>query len=307
MIESTFGQYARVLVDMDISQPLRYKVLVERKCFAFFVELDYENVPNLCTHYKKIGHYCEICKNRTVEMEQGDGHPDKESGKLNKKENVSKKYVAKEQGKNVEKPIIVEETRNLNKSNVICDAPQLGEASGVMAQEVLVHNNKFVVLVEKDNDQIQMLKAAMKEKDIENELNDELSNINNNGGKQATQVRTQSDDESSAQNTEFFDETQQGVNTDDESTNTNIEQEDDSEIRRNSELQNRVFLQQSWANIAENEEAEQRLLQHLESEHPKDHNAFTLVTKSKSKASKLKTTVKINYATRKINWCAKAF
>jgi len=36
MIERTFGQFARVLIDMDISQTLRYKVLVERKGYAFF-------------------------------------------------------------------------------------------------------------------------------------------------------------------------------------------------------------------------------------------------------------------------------
>ena len=40
MIERTFGQYARVLVDMDVTQDLRYKVLVERKGYAFFVDLD---------------------------------------------------------------------------------------------------------------------------------------------------------------------------------------------------------------------------------------------------------------------------
>jgi len=36
MIERTFGQFARVLVDMDVIQTLRYKVLVERKDYAFF-------------------------------------------------------------------------------------------------------------------------------------------------------------------------------------------------------------------------------------------------------------------------------
>jgi len=36
----TFGQYAWVLVDMDVSKPLRYKVLVERQGYAFFVDLE---------------------------------------------------------------------------------------------------------------------------------------------------------------------------------------------------------------------------------------------------------------------------
>jgi hypothetical protein len=42
MQDCTFGQFARVLVDMDLSQPLRYKVLVERKGFSFFVKIEYE-------------------------------------------------------------------------------------------------------------------------------------------------------------------------------------------------------------------------------------------------------------------------
>jgi hypothetical protein len=56
------SQYVRVLVDMDLSQPLRYKVLVERQGYAFFVDLEYENIPDFCTHCKKIGHHVGICK-----------------------------------------------------------------------------------------------------------------------------------------------------------------------------------------------------------------------------------------------------
>ncbi|MCH82982.1 hypothetical protein A2U01_0003796 [Trifolium medium] len=84
MFERTFGHFARVLVDMDLTQPLRNKVLVERKGFAFFVDLDYENLPNFCTHCKIVGHYLEICKKtQGTEQEQ---HP-KESRHNNKKKN----------------------------------------------------------------------------------------------------------------------------------------------------------------------------------------------------------------------------
>jgi len=39
---------------MDITQQLRYKVLVERKDCAFFVNLEYENLPEFCSHCLKI-------------------------------------------------------------------------------------------------------------------------------------------------------------------------------------------------------------------------------------------------------------
>lgn len=35
MVDLTFGQFVRVLVDMDLAQPLNYSVLVERGGFTF--------------------------------------------------------------------------------------------------------------------------------------------------------------------------------------------------------------------------------------------------------------------------------
>ena len=72
MIERTFGQFARVLVDMDVTQTLRYKVFVERKNYAFFVDLDYENIPEFCNHCRKIGHNIDYCKFlRIPEVKEG--------------------------------------------------------------------------------------------------------------------------------------------------------------------------------------------------------------------------------------------
>jgi hypothetical protein len=50
------------LVDIDLLQPLRYKVLVERKGFAFFVELEYEYIPEFCHGCKVIGHNFDQCR-----------------------------------------------------------------------------------------------------------------------------------------------------------------------------------------------------------------------------------------------------
>ncbi|XP_058761319.1 uncharacterized protein LOC131634703 [Vicia villosa] len=37
-------------------------VLVEREGFAFFSDIEYENIPVLCSHCKKIGHEVQDCK-----------------------------------------------------------------------------------------------------------------------------------------------------------------------------------------------------------------------------------------------------
>jgi len=67
MIDITFWPICESLRGLDLTQTLRYKVLVERKGFTFFVELDYENPPNFCTNCKIIGHYLEICKKVNIE------------------------------------------------------------------------------------------------------------------------------------------------------------------------------------------------------------------------------------------------
>lgn len=36
---------------------------MERKDYTFFVELDYENIPDFCNHCMKIGHHVGNCKN----------------------------------------------------------------------------------------------------------------------------------------------------------------------------------------------------------------------------------------------------
>jgi hypothetical protein len=94
MFERTFGQYARVLVDMDLSQTRRYKVLVERKGYAFFVDLDYENLPDFCTHCNMVGHYVDNCK------------------KLQSQENANKDFEPKQKPrtrveKNMSRPMLL--------------------------------------------------------------------------------------------------------------------------------------------------------------------------------------------------------
>jgi hypothetical protein len=51
MHERTFGQFVRILIDIDLLHPLRHKLLVERKGFAFFVD-----------GCRVIGHNVENCK-----------------------------------------------------------------------------------------------------------------------------------------------------------------------------------------------------------------------------------------------------
>jgi hypothetical protein len=97
MMERTFGQFVRVLVDMDLTHSLRDKVLVERKGFAFFVELDYENLPPFCSHCQVIGHHVGNCKKLNYVE---DGKNDKEVREKRKiVKEASKIYVQTNDGR----------------------------------------------------------------------------------------------------------------------------------------------------------------------------------------------------------------
>ncbi|XP_058767195.1 uncharacterized protein LOC131640837 [Vicia villosa] len=61
-VDRTFGQFVRVLIDMDLTRTLNHNVLVEREGFAFFSDIEYENLPEFCTHCRKSGHVVQNCK-----------------------------------------------------------------------------------------------------------------------------------------------------------------------------------------------------------------------------------------------------
>jgi len=58
----TFGHYARILVDIDLSKKAYYEILVEREGFAFKVEVQYERRPLFCHHCYSIGHNVSTCR-----------------------------------------------------------------------------------------------------------------------------------------------------------------------------------------------------------------------------------------------------
>ncbi|KAL2346432.1 hypothetical protein Fmac_000432 [Flemingia macrophylla] len=55
------GYFARVLVDIDLKNTLPDQILVERKGFAFFVNITYERLPEFCSHCHIVGHSIARC------------------------------------------------------------------------------------------------------------------------------------------------------------------------------------------------------------------------------------------------------
>ncbi|CAK8569098.1 unnamed protein product [Lathyrus sativus] len=91
--ERSFGHFVRVLVDLDLNSDICYKVLVERSGFAFFVDLEYENLPEFCKHCNSIGHSLENCKHRGDEGESGAQKQKAVEEADNGKSHNSKKHI----------------------------------------------------------------------------------------------------------------------------------------------------------------------------------------------------------------------
>jgi hypothetical protein len=50
------------LVYIDFSHRLFYEIMVEREGYAFPVEVEYEWLPNFCTHCQILGHSVTNCR-----------------------------------------------------------------------------------------------------------------------------------------------------------------------------------------------------------------------------------------------------
>jgi len=114
IFEREFGHFARVLVDMDLRNAPKYRVLVERTGFAFFVDLDYDNLPHYCNFCSCIGHQQSNCKRANPEL------VGKENNRYPKKSNEGRKeyVVTKDNRMNADiEPVILADTNKSPEHN----------------------------------------------------------------------------------------------------------------------------------------------------------------------------------------------
>jgi hypothetical protein len=290
MFDRTFGHFARVLVDMDISQPLRYKVLVERVGYAFYVDLEYENLPPFCIHCKMVGHYLESCK-WIQNFEDGS----KEKNSIKNKNEATVKYVQKKDGrteKNKNKEVI-NVVDSAEKSDPILPEPNVSLQQVPVATPVLgiagtsdavpgeiVGINSFAALADEVVEDIGVDTNEVVQVDNESQTGAGVSI----GNELNVEVPVAVDDyDSSSQDSEFVDATEV----------------DHGELLgpgQNIEKtrQDMHFLKESWANIAEKEDDEMRLLAELEKD--PSSSGFKMVASKTSKKEKARVARKLKSA-----------
>jgi hypothetical protein len=331
MHERTFGQFARVLVDIDLLQPLRYKLLVERKGFAFFVELEYEHIPVFCHGCKVIGHSFDQCKrwNKEEDLVNDKENPIKKKAPAEPKQvNVPVKTGKVQQNKSNDMPNIVQnvvtnvessrENEIINVEDSGAKSPQVNLTDKVnkdisvnneqsqSAEQLLKNRQLEPVLTPLSPRSIQLQQDAMLQKELNDNLNFEAENVLD-----FTETSSQG---SIVKDSQCFNQSVskaivvaplpdtvfQGA-----SLSRPLVAGDTSVPVETSKPPDRVlkdmaFLKDSWANMAEAEEEAHKTLDEIEQMEDNSADGFQVqLSKSQKKAQKkLKQSSKDSYATR---------
>ncbi|GAU32780.1 hypothetical protein TSUD_152280 [Trifolium subterraneum] len=289
IFERTFGQFARVLVDMDLSQAIRNKVLVERKGFAFFVDLEYENLPDFCTNCNVIGHCVNNCKKIYGLI---DPVMTKEQGNIKKQNKETKKvYVQTKNDKIEQHDLNTLQGGIESSSDKDVDSP-INVTSDIDVEALQVRNVNNIAQKSLDKDQeVEAIKllgdsSSTKKTVSPNKIPQTDCILKSSSGTKNSnfqQNRFIALEDSDLQNSkqqnldctedievegdsEFVQDTPQ---EDTEDGNVNVE----IISKHDQNQQNKNFLNQSWANMAEDDDAELKLLEELERAH--EHNGFT--------------------------------
>jgi len=235
MFDRTFGLFARVLIDIDLEKERLYKVLVERKGFAMFVDLNYEQIPEFCTSCRTIGHQMNNCrKNARNDIIN--------SGK-NQKTNLDK-------GKSKETDV----DKNQGEVNVETEFVDLDKELTAQLPPKVTNNPRPSKWVRKENEVIPVTNDSRALVDNEDNGNVDVC------GTEKGNVYVDDLDDSSSQASEFVDATQMN---EEESPSQNLNLKETTPVRSPSQsptqneptplrIQNdMLFLTESWANLAE--------------------------------------------------------
>ena len=253
--ERHFAHYVRVLVDIDLTQELRYKVLVERKGYAFFDEMEYENLPEYCTFCNCTGHYFEICKRRNPTNQAENKQKNK-----NKPETRGE-YVQiadnRGKGKQVEVFDLDKNSGEIPEAQV-----QTNEAGTSGEKEDINLSNRYMELarledeiLEKEINDVQQVDADTRQVNVSN--NGENSDSNESEFVDATQVH---DTDNEIEDREEVNQQTNKIIADVQGLNNNTEvipvaQENTNRVPTKVQ-KDMEFLHQSWANMAELEPTE---------------------------------------------------
>lgn len=223
MIERTFGHYARVLVDVDLATDLSYRVLVERKGYDFFVDLEYENLPDFCAYCKIPGHHVDICKKRNmVNADKVQKEQNKKREPVVRATNVRQEYV----------PVVTA----INVENIDNSLAQVAD------QNITEADLELELEINEELQAIQVEQPAIRDSSSKSP---EQAAIHASSNKNPD-VPIPTEDVESSKGSQFVDATQE-IDKADGNTPANSVFENTPEVI----LKDMTFLKESWGNLAD--------------------------------------------------------
>jgi hypothetical protein len=209
---------------------------------------------------------------------QSEHIPNKNFNKEPRQKYVQKKDGRKKQGTAVENPIILDKTRTENAEVVHKKGKLPVPHQGVGTSNIphlnpspVIQNNRFHALA---LDELMKVQANV----LEAEVNEELEALRNQDNYQELNGDDQ-ETKSTQEESEFVDAMQHEL--------VNMPEEDidegEAETASRNEIPSRIqqdmaFINQSWANIMEDEDAEARMLTELEQAHDEDKHQHGINT-----------------------------
>ncbi|KAK2396978.1 hypothetical protein QL285_058604 [Trifolium repens] len=235
--------------------------------------MDYENLPQFCTHCNMVGHYIEVCK--WVQGKEDVAQQKEPKNVAKQKNEVTKKYVQSKDGRvqqnKLPEIVNVEGSSSKSINKITHEAPVENMVTVIERIENVstpVNSKEISISAEKSGAATQNRFLVLDEQlgVIPPDADDEI-------------MENVDDDNSNTPDSEFVDATQLQQLDD-----TNKVQEHDTSL--DMAHKNMQFLKESWANMAENEEDEIRLLEALQKE--PSPSGFKMVTSKSSNKMKAK-------------------
>lgn len=148
-LNGEYGQFARVLIEIDFKSEVRDRILVKRKNHSSFTFVSIENAPEFCTHCAIVGHAWERCRHRLIEQSP-----------VNKRSD--KVWVTKVDNRVIKNPVVAhDDTTNLGVKGV---GPENGGTT-VGVGLIVPLTNSFNAIADHDMEADPLMPQLMEEDD----------------------------------------------------------------------------------------------------------------------------------------------
>ncbi|XP_019460018.1 PREDICTED: uncharacterized protein LOC109359778 [Lupinus angustifolius] len=138
----SFGHFAKVMVEINLKDKLPEQILVEREGFAFFVSLEYGNLPDYCQGCHAIGHLLSNCR-KNMKHDMAD-----------KARNATKKTFKGEKHTKVDEvnDLIINLEIDKRDETMLRNMERLAPSSPVQGDEAIDHEDSDNVIVQDTED-----------------------------------------------------------------------------------------------------------------------------------------------------------